>query len=278
VGADDLASLAPLEAQTGGPFHNVDLLRTALTHPSYANEHPAQGGATNERLEFLGDAVLGLVVAQALYARFPEVQEGRLTEWRAQLVQGPTLARVAADMLDLGRWLRLGHGEELTGGREREGNLGRAFEAIIGALYLDSGLEAARAFVERMLADEMAAIGQDDPARLNPKGILQQTAQDGFGRPAYVVLDAAGPEHDRRFHVEVRILGEPMGEGRGTTKQEAEKAAAFEALTRLRARIAADAGRGIAADADGGIAADASDADIETNAGRGNPADAGRGA
>ena len=256
-GADDLASL---EAMCGVTFHNIDLLRTALTHPSYANEHPEQGSATNERLEFLGDAVLGLIVAQALYTRFPDVQEGRLTEWRAQLVQGTTLSRVAADMLDLGRWLRLGRGEELTGGREREGNLERAYEAIIGALYLDAGLEAARGFVERTLADEIAATGQDDPGRLNPKGVLQQIAQDGYGRPAYVVLDEEGPEHDRRFRVEVRLHGEAMGEGRGTTKQEAEKAAAFEALTRLRARIAA------------------AGADIDTETGRGNPADAGRGA
>ena len=238
--AHDAHDLSPLEALIGASFHNIDLLRTALTHPSYANEHPDEGTATNERLEFLGDAVLGLVVARALYLRFPGVQEGRLTEWRAQLVQGVTLSRIAADTLDLGRWLRLGRGEEITGGREREGNLERAYEAIIGALYLDSGLEVARGFVEGTLADDLAAIDQDDPGNLNPKGVLQQVAQDRYGRPSYIMLDAEGPEHDRRFHVEVRILGEAMGEGRGTTKQDAEKAAAREALPVLRARIAAD--------------------------------------
>ena len=238
---DPLAPLAPLEALIGVTFHNIALLRTAVTHPSYANEHPEAGGGTNERLEFLGDAVLGLLVAQALYARFPSVQEGRLTEWRAQLVQGPTLSRIAADALDLGRWLRLGRGEEQTGGREREGNLERAYEAVIAAVYLDAGLEAARALVERTLADDLAAIDQDDPGRLNPKGVLQQLAQEGNVRPAYVLVRTEGPEHERRYHVAVEVLGERMGAGSGGTRQEAEKAAAREALAVLRARLPLDA-------------------------------------
>src|SRR5690606_38596852 len=110
---------------------------------------------TNERLEFLGDAILGAIVAEDLYSRFPEVQEGRLTEWRSALVCGPTLSRVAVEVLDLGPWLRLGRGEEQTGGREREGNLERALEAIVGAVYLDQGYEAATAFVHRALGDEI---------------------------------------------------------------------------------------------------------------------------
>ena len=222
-------------------FHNVALLREALTHSSYANEHPDDPTPTNERLEFLGDATLGLIVAQSLYERFPEVQEGRLTEWRSQLVCGPTLSRIAVDELNLGPWLRLGRGEELTGGREREGNLERAYEAIVGAIYLDRGLDEVRGFVTRTLHDDLEALTRD-PDVLNPKGALQQIAQDGFGRPEYVLLRADGPEHERQFEVEVRIAGESLGHGSGTSKQEAEKIAAREALPILRARLAAAAG------------------------------------
>ena len=217
-------------------FHNIALLREALTHPSYANEHPDDATPTNERLEFLGDATLGLIVAQALFSRFPEVQEGRLTEWRSQLVCGPTLSRIAVGVLDLGPWLRLGRGEEQTGGREREGNLERAYEAVVGAIYLDQGLEAARDFVTRTLAEDLDALTRD-PDILNPKGALQQIAQDRFGRPEYALVNSAGPEHERHFEVEVRIGGETLGRGSGSSKQEAEKEAAREALPILRARL-----------------------------------------
>ena len=234
------SDLTALTARTGVTFHNVALLREALTHSSYANEHPDDDTPTNERLEFLGDAALGLVVAQTLFSRFPEVQEGRLTEWRAQLVCGPTLSRVAADELDLGTALRLGRGEEQTGGREREGNLERAYEAIVGAIYLDQGLDVVREFVIRTLHDDLEALTRD-PDVLNPKGALQQIAQERLGRPEYVVLSAEGPEHERHFEVEVRLAGESLGHGSGSSKQEAEKEAAREALPVLRARIAAGA-------------------------------------
>jgi ribonuclease III len=237
------AGLAELERRGGVSFHNIELLRAALTHPSFANEHPEDPAPTNERLEFLGDAVLGAVVAEALYRRFPEVQEGRLTEWRAELVCGPTLSRVATERLGLGEWLRLGRGEEQTGGRTREGNLERAYEAVVGAVYLDQGLEAARAFVERTLAEDLAEI-ERDPAVLNPKGALQQLAQENIGRPSYVVTSEEGPEHDRWYTVEVRLAGEVMGTGSGGSKQEAEKQAAREALTRMRARLAHEPGAG----------------------------------
>ncbi len=236
----DPADLAALQARAGVTFRDLGLLRTALTHPSYANEHPDDATPTNERLEFLGDATLGLIVAETLYQRFPEVQEGRLTEWRSQLVCGPTLSRVAVDQLDVGGWLRLGRGEEQTGGREREGNLERAYEAIVGALYLDGGLEVAREFVTRTLREDLDAL-TGDPDILNPKGALQQVAQDRFGRPEYRLLAADGPEHERHFRVEVRIGGEVLGHGSGASKQEAEKDAAREALPVLRARLAAEA-------------------------------------
>ncbi|MCH8888706.1 MAG: LLM class flavin-dependent oxidoreductase [SAR324 cluster bacterium] len=142
-------------------FRDEALLRTAITHPSYSNEHPEEGGEDNERMEFLGDAALSLVVAEALYESFPDEEEGHLTEWRSQLVMGTTLARLAAS-LDLGSVLLLGAGEETTGGRERARNLERAYEALIGAILLDQGLEAARDFIHRTMRDEFEALGIGD--------------------------------------------------------------------------------------------------------------------
>lgn len=237
------AARRALEGRLGVQFRTPALLRTALTHPSYANEHPGTadqpgGNETNERLEFLGDAALGLVVAEALYTRYPDLEEGRLTEWRAQIVCGPTLAR-AAVRYGLGEALLLGRGEESTGGRSREGNLERVFEATVGAILLDQGLEAAREFAERALAVEFRALEGDDPAALNPKGALQQLAQGVLGRPQYVTTLEEGPEHQRQFTIEVRIDGEVVGTGSGPSKQQAEKAAAWAALEIVRARLAA---------------------------------------
>ncbi len=228
------ARLDALQERLGVRFERVDLLRTALVHSSYANEHPDEAPETNERLEFLGDAVLGFAVAEALYERYPEVGEGRLTEWRAQLVMGPTLARVA-ESLDLGSTLYLGRGEEATGGRSREGNLERAYEAVVGALMLDQGLDAARTFIHRTLASELEDL-ESGLTILNPKGELQQLLQESSARPDYVTIAEEGPEHDRTFTVEVRIAGESVGVGVGASKQLAEKEAAREALLTLRAR------------------------------------------
>jgi ribonuclease-3 len=228
------SDLAAIQHRIAVEFRDQTLLRAALTHPSYANEHPDEAGETNERLEFLGDAVLGLVVAESLYERFPEESEGRLTEWRAQLVMGPTLARVAEE-LGLGAALRLGRGEEATGGRERDRNLERCYEALVGAVMLDQGLELARDFVHRTLKDEFSRLDADQ-ASINPKGALQQLTQGESGRPEYVTVAEEGPEHAREFAVEVRIDGLTVGRGRGASKQLAEKAAAYEALDQLRGR------------------------------------------
>lgn len=226
--------VAALESRLGVRFQHAGLLLTALTHPSYANEHPEDAPETNERLEFLGDAALGLVVAELLFARYPEEGEGRLTEWRAQLVMGPTLAGVARD-LGVGEALLLGRGEASSGGHERDGNLERAYEALIGALLLDAGLPAVREFVERTLRGEIEALQQAD-AVLNAKGELQELLQGHASRPDYVTIAAEGPEHDRRFTVEVRIDGEPLGAASAASKQGAEKAAALLALCVLRQR------------------------------------------
>lgn len=220
------------EAGMGVQFQDSALLRLALTHPSYANEHAEASPETNERLEFLGDAVLGLVVAEALYARYPEEPEGRLTERRAQLVMGPTLARVSG-ALGLGEALFLGRGEEATGGRARDRNLERVYEAVVGALLLDHGLEAARAFIQRTLGDEVEGLDAG-AATLNPKGDLQQLTQGLHTRPEYVTVSEAGPEHDRTFTVEVRMGDRVLGSGSGASRQLAEKAAAARALEVLR--------------------------------------------
>ena len=219
--------------QIGVHFEDERLLQVALTHSSYANEHPELAPETNERLEFLGDAVLGLVVAETLYARYPDQPEGRLTEWRAQLVMGPTLGRVAGD-LGLGASLLLGRGEDGTGGRERERNLERVYEAIVGAIMLDQGLEAARAFIARTLSNDIEAIDED--AILNPKGDLQQLTQGLQARPEYVTIAEDGPEHDRLFTVEVRLADEVLGVGSGASRQLAEKEAARLALDVLKER------------------------------------------
>jgi ribonuclease-3 len=221
-------------------FNTPGLLRTALTHPSYANEHPDDVDETNERLEFLGDAALGLIVAEELYAGFPDIEEGRLTEWRAQLVCGPTLSRVST-RFGLGEMLLLGRGEEGTGGRTREGNLERVFEAVVGAVMLDQGLEAAREFAQRALAEEFDAL-DSDPGTLNPKGTLQQLVQGMLGRPQYVTTLEEGPEHARTFTIEVRIDGEVVGTGTGPSKQQAEKEAARHALVVIRERLAGRTG------------------------------------
>ena len=230
-------ALHDVQLALGIHFADEALLRLAITHPSYTNEHEGADGSF-ERLEFLGDAVLGLVIAERLYERFPEVEEGTLTLWRAHIVQGPTLSQ-AAKRLALGRWLLLGRGEEATGGRDRPGNLADAYEALVGALKLDrgpdGGLEGARRFIERTLAPELEAL-QTDPAELNTKGALQQFCEGRFPRPQYVTVDERGPEHAREFSVEVRIGGEAMGRGNGRTKQQAEKEAAREALQSLRAQ------------------------------------------
>ena len=232
-------SLCDVQATLRIRFADEALLRLALTHPSYTNEHEGSDGSF-ERLEFLGDSVLGMVVAERLYERFPDVEEGRLTLWRAHIVQGPTLAE-AARRLGLGQYLLLGRGEEATGGRERPGNLADAYEALIGALKLDrgpdGGLEGARRFIERTLAPDLDAL-QTDPAELNTKGALQQYCEGRFGRPQYLTVEERGPEHAREFSVEVRIDGEVLGQGSGRTKQQAEKDAAREALRRLRERAA----------------------------------------
>ena len=221
-----------LEQVLGISFKNGELLRLALVHSSYLNETPEELPESNERLEFLGDGVLGLVVAHELYERHPDRPEGELTAMRSKLVRGETLARIA-EKLELGRYLVLGKGEEASGGRQRPSNLAAAFEALVGALLLDQGYEAAEAFVLGALADELSAVDRPTVPK-SPKSLLQEVVQGrGLAAPTYRLLEATGQEHERRFTSEVVIADKPIGRGSGRRKSEAEQQAAREALKSL---------------------------------------------
>lgn len=223
--------LAHLERNLGWSFRNRALLLEALTHRSYLNEHPEEGIRDNERLEFLGDAVLQLVVSADLFRRFPDWPEGRLTELRTALIRGERLA-AWAQALELGRWLRLGKGEA-EGQRIRPSVLADAFEALLGALYLDGGLPAVEALMGRLLPDAVDRALRD-LAWHDPKGRLQHWSQTVRGlTPTYRVVAVEGPPHAARFTVQVLIGDEVVGEGQGSSKREATREAARNALLRL---------------------------------------------
>jgi ribonuclease-3 len=237
-GTDEVATVAKqasLEDRLGVRFQNPALLEQALVHSSYVNENPQLRLQSNERLEFLGDAVLGLVVADELFASYADMDEGKLTEMRAHLVRRDTLAK-AARRLRLGNDLQLGRGEEGGGGRARPTNLAHAYEAVVGAIFLDGGLEAARGFVTRSLSAEIETAGE----RAFPgdsKSRLQEQSQARYQTtPQYRLVKAEGPDHARRFTIEVLIAGEVWGRGRGRSKQDAEKQAARRALERMEAQ------------------------------------------
>ena len=213
-------------------IENLALLRQALVHRSYLNEHPETCLASNERLEFLGDAVLGLVVGERLVRDYPELGEGELTRRRAALVRTETLAEVANE-LDLGKWLVLSKGESAGGGQQRERLIGSAFEAVIGAIYLDQGLESARKFaieaLDRHLKLDPAELGRKDP-----KSELQERFQRADGStPTYEVVGITGPDHARSYAVVVRFGDKEMGTGEGASKRKAEQEAARTALKNL---------------------------------------------
>lgn len=213
------------------PFRNFSLLARAFTHRSYVNENPGNK-EDNERLEFLGDAVLDFVVAAWLYEHMPELPEGRLTSLRAALVCNEQLAEFARAW-QLGNTLRLGRGEEESGGRDRDHILGSAFEAVIGALYLDQGLDAVIQVLRPILAFVAPYIAKNHLDQ-DAKSILQEYTQShGLGTPEYVVVEVTGPDHQREYVVEVRVNGSVWASGRGKNKQAATKAAARAALLRL---------------------------------------------
>ncbi len=217
------------------PFNDPSLLQRALTHSSYLNEHPELPSEDdNERLEFLGDSILDFVAAEYLFKRYPEFAEGRLTSIRAALVRMESLGDYA-NQIRLGDQLRLGKGESETGGRARLSMLADAFEAVIGALYLDQGFDAAVNFVQPLIAAEADRIVSDQKDR-DAKSILQEWCQAQRSiTPHYRTISAIGPDHAKIFTVEVYLGDEAVGRGEGTSKQIAAQAAAAEALTRLMA-------------------------------------------
>ena len=208
-------------------FRDDRLLTNALTHSSYANEHHC---ASNERLEFVGDSVLGMVVAAQLYRDFPALPEGRMTRLRAELVCERSLHEVAV-RLGLGRRLRLGRGEESTGGRERPSILADCVEAVIAALYLDGGLAVAKRFIDDNI---LCKLPEAEMLTHDYKTELQELVQQTPGHSVcYEMTGESGPDHDKRFTAAVSLLGEEIGRGEGRTKKEAEQRAAQAALRRL---------------------------------------------
>ena len=218
----------PLEARIGYKFRNSLLLAEALTHSSISLERKDYP-FDNQRLEFLGDAVLQVVITEELFHKFPDFTEGQLTKIRTRLVSRTAL-KVHASTLNLGEHLMMGRGEEASGGRERASTLGDSFEALIGGIYLDGGLGAARIFILRVAADDLDAVAAE-PEEINPKGKLQELLQAlAPSAPAYELLEESGPEHLKQFRCRVCWEGLNLGEGEGRSKKEAEVAAADAAL------------------------------------------------
>jgi ribonuclease-3 len=210
-------------------FKNKSLLLQALTHRSYLNENPAFEVGHNERLEFLGDAVLELAVTQELYERFPEKPEGELTSLRAALVNAEMLAQIA-ELLDMNKYLLLSRGERKDMGRARHYILANAFEALVGAIYLDQGYKAAEEFIKKMLIVKIDEVVEKKLWK-DPKSTFQEEAQERVGvTPSYRVIKEVGPDHQKRFSVGVYVGAELVAEGMGASKQEAEVAAASKAL------------------------------------------------
>ena len=227
-----MSDLQSIEDELGVSFKNKELLKLAFVHSSYINENPGVLPESNERLEYLGDAILGLAVAHELYRRYPTKQEGDLTNLRSALVRGDTLAEVAQS-LNLGEYLVMGVGEDAGGGRERRSNLAAVFEALVGAVLEDRCYEAAEAFVLKVLARQLDSVEELGRAK-NAKSALQELLQGrGMSPPTYQVVDMTGKDHTRTFTSEVLIDGKVMGRGTGRRKALSEQEAAAEALRAL---------------------------------------------
>ena len=219
-----------LEEEIGYRFHNISLLQNALTHSSYANERWHNSLLSNERLEFLGDSILGMLVAEYLYRNFPDRPEGELTRMRADMVCEKTLAGVA-EQIHLGKHLLLGHGEEQGGGRTRESILADAVESVIAASFLDGGMEAARQFIRTFI---LVQVPVKQLHNVDYKTQLQELVQQKKNQVlAYELVGQSGPDHDKQFSVEVSLNGTIVGKGIGSSKKRAEQDAARCAIENL---------------------------------------------
>jgi len=226
--------MTDLEQNLGYTFHDKSLLQAALTHSSYANEAGRGARFCNERLEFLGDSVLGFTVAQYLYKHYPDLPEGKMTKLRAELVCEQSLVR-AADRLGLGAHLLLGRGEEQGGGRQRPSILADAVEALFAAVLLDSDIDRAQQVVLVLLEESLWAVERSGGVQ-DHKTALQELVQQKSGQSlSYHLLSATGPDHQKEFEAEVRLNDVPLGAGMGRSKKEAEQAAAAQALRQLAA-------------------------------------------
>ncbi len=225
--------LQEIEKKLGTKFISFDLIDRALTHSSFVNENKRKDLSDNERIEFLGDAVLKLAVSDYLYLHYPEKNEGDLTKIRAAVVSDLSLSEKAKN-LNIGQYLLLGENEKLSGGDKKKSNLANALEAIIASIYLDSGLEEAKKVVINLLKDDIEKAASEGFI-IDYKSALQELCQKNkWGLPFYKVLKELGPKHNRIFLVEVRIKGLGYGFGRGRTKKEAEQSAAKTALTKVK--------------------------------------------
>lgn len=226
------SAIEDLEERIGYRFRDKSLLKQALTHSSFTNEQRINRTRDYERLEFLGDAVLELVSSEYLYNNYPNVPEGELTKKRASLVCEPSLAFCARD-IDLGRYIRLGKGEEATGGRKRDSIIADVMEAVIGAIYLDGGMQPAREHIMKFVLSDL----ENKELFYDSKSNLQEVAQGKLKKSiSYELIEESGPEHDKTFVVEVYMEGECLGKGAGRTKKAAEQQAAYKALLLLRER------------------------------------------
>lgn len=222
--------LEQLEEKIGYSYQNIELLRQALTHSSFANEQKINKSKNYERLEFLGDAVLELVSSEFLFMNNPDMPEGKLTRLRASMVCEPALAFCARD-LELHEYIRLGKGEEMTGGRHRDSIISDVMEAVIGSLYLDGGFQIAHDFIHRFVLSDL----EDKILFYDAKTVLQEMIQQTAGRTlSYQLLKEEGPDHDKSFYVQACINDRVVSQGVGRTKKAAEQQAAYEAILKLR--------------------------------------------
>ena len=225
-----MRELKELEKRIGYHFQNPELLEKALRHSSYANEHKMNRIECNERLEFLGDAVLELVSSEHLFAQFPQMPEGELTRLRASLVCEQTLAFCARE-IELGSFLRLGKGEEMTGGRHRDSVTSDALESVIGAVYLDGGFANAKEFITRFVLNDL----ENKKLFYDSKTILQEIVQRDFNESlSYELLAEEGPDHDKKFRMQAKIGEKAYGVGVGHTKKGAQQLAAYETILLLK--------------------------------------------
>ncbi|MBU0687012.1 MAG: ribonuclease III [Candidatus Margulisbacteria bacterium] len=231
--ADRDEKLKELEKSLGISFLNHSLFNQALTHSSYAYEMRHKDVLDNERLEFLGDAVIKLVISEYLYNKFPEKAEGDLTKIRASVISDRTLAAISRK-LKLGTYFLLGMNEKKTGGRSRKSNLANALEALIGAIYLDAGIGKARDFLLENVTSEIDKVSREGYIRDYKSALQEFVQQHKWGLPLYRVFRETGPKHKKVFWIEVKVKGKKQGEGRGLNKKEAEQRAAFEALRSLK--------------------------------------------